>query len=373
MQNFKAGKFVSQGYYKSFVPEPINHAWQINDMELISLLSRADRALGKFDMFSEYVPDIGRFIRMHQTKEATQSTKIEGTQTNIEEVLMDQKDVSSNRQEDWREVHNYIDAMNYAIVRLEELPFSGKLIREVHALLLKGVRGKDKKPGEFRISQNWIGGTSLNDAVFIPPVHEDVPELMNDIEKFIHNEELAIPELIKIGIIHYQFETIHPFLDGNGRVGRLLITLYLLKKGLLKNPILYMSDFFERNRRLYYDNLMLVRTEGNLTQWLKFFLAGVIEISEKGCETFDAILKLQNKTEQELLKLGKRYANAHKLIDHMYVNPIVTALEASQLLGISLVATYNLMAELENLGVARNLPGGRRRHYIFSEYLALFH
>ena len=269
MENFKSGAIISQGYYKSFQPELINKEWLLNDMEIQSLLSKADRQLGRLDMYSEHIPDIDLFISMHVLKEATQSSRIEGTQTNMEEALLDKEDVSIEKRDDWDEVQNYIAAMHKAIAMLKEIPFSSRLIKETHKVLLQGVRGEHKLPGTFRTSQNWIGGASISDAVFIPPVHSSIGDLMSDLEKFTHNEDILLPDLLKIGIIHYQFETIHPFLDGNGRVGRLLITLYLVDKEILKQPILYLSDFFERNKTLYYDNLMRVRTHNDLKQWLK--------------------------------------------------------------------------------------------------------
>ncbi|RZK64284.1 MAG: Fic family protein, partial [Pedobacter sp.] len=225
----------------------INKEWQLNNMEIIQLLSIADRQLGRLDMYSEYV-NIDLFIRMHIAKEATQSSKIEGTQTNMEEAFLSKEEVTQEKRDDWEEVQNYISAMNEAVILLHSLPFSSRLIKETHKILLTGVRGKHKLPGEYRTSQNWIGGATLNDATFIPPIHSNIPELMSDLEKFANDEFNPLPDLIKIAIIHYQFETIHPFLDGNGRVGRLLITLYLVARGILKQPILYLSDFFERNR-----------------------------------------------------------------------------------------------------------------------------
>jgi Fic family protein len=271
MKNFESGRYIQQGYYKSFQPNFINRGWSVDNMELIQLLGRADRELGRLDMYSEYIPNIDLFISMHVLKEATQSSKIEGTRTNMAEALLDQQDVAPEKREDWEEVQNYVTAMKEAMTNLHTLPFSSRLIREIHHTLLQGVRGKHKQPGEFRQSQNWIGGATLDDAIFVPPVHSLIAELMSDIEQFVHNHTDYFPELLKIALVHYQFETIHPFLDGNGRVGRLLIPLYLVEQRILKQPVLYLSDFFERNRTHYYDNLMRVREKNDLLQWFKFF------------------------------------------------------------------------------------------------------
>jgi len=252
MKEYNAGSYINQGYYKSFQPSLINKQWILDNMEVLQLLSKADRELGRLDMYSNYIPNIDMFISMHVLKEATQSSKIEGTQTNIGEALLDKEDVPLDKREDWEEIQNYILAMEYAIKSLEHLPFSARLIRDTHKILLQGVRGKARQPGEFRRSQNWIGGATINDATFIPPVHTSIAALMSDLEKFLHNEEIFFPELLKIALVHYQFETIHPFLDGNGRVGRLMIILYLVNKGILKKPILFISDFLETHRRLYF-------------------------------------------------------------------------------------------------------------------------
>jgi len=373
MINFEPGQYISQGYYKSFQPNFINRAWLIDDMEIMALLSQADRQLGRLDMYSEHIPDIDLFISMHVLKEATQSSRIEGTQTNMEEALLDKDDVSHERRNDWEEVQNYIIAMNKALDMLKDIPFSSRLIKETHKVLLQGVRGEHKLPGEFRTSQNWIGGASINDAVFIPPVQNTVPEFMGDLEKFTHNTEFYLPDLIKIGIIHYQFETIHPFLDGNGRIGRLLITLYLADKEILKKPILYLSDFFEQNKSLYYDNLMRVRTHGDLKQWLKFFLVGVMETAKNGVTTFDEILKLKAQSEQAIQSLGPRCNNALKVLNYLFKRPIINVGTITEITPVSQRTAYNIVADLERLGILEEVSGGKRdRIYAFKKYIHLF-
>ncbi|MDD3788839.1 MAG: Fic family protein [Petrimonas sp.] len=373
MKNYKSGHYINQGSYKSFQPSLINRQLELDNMEVLQLLSQADRELGRLDMFSKYIPDVDLFIRMHVLKEATKSSKIEGTQTNIEEALLEKEDIPLDKRGDWEEVQNYTKAMAWAINELEKLPFSSRLIRETHKILLQGVRGEHKQPGKFRNSQNWIGGVTINDAIFIPPVHNSVPELMSDLEKFLHNEEIFIPELLKIGLVHYQFETIHPFLDGNGRVGRLLIPLYLVSKGILKKPILYLSDFFEKNRKLYYDNLTLVRDKNNLSQWFKFFLVGIIETAQNGITTFDNILQLQKTVESNIQKLGSRAANAKKIVDYLYNNPIINAEKVSEKAEISMPSAYRLIADLEKLDILEEVTGSQRgRVYVHENYIKLF-
>ncbi len=373
MKNFKSGKYINQGFFKSFEPEKINKQWNIENMELISLLSQADRQLGRLDMYSEYIPNIDLFVSMHIIKEATKSNKIEGTKTNIEEALLDREDVDEEKRNDWQEVQNYISALNIAIERLNKLPFSSRLIKETHNTLLKDVRGKHKLPGEFRTSQNWIGGASINDATFIPPAFNSINEYMGDLENFAHNNEFYFPDLFKIALIHYQFETIHPFLDGNGRVGRLMITLYLVEKGILKKPILYLSDFFERNRTLYYDNLMRAREKNDITQWFKFFLVGIIETTKGGIETFDGILKLQKEVEANIQSLGSRYSNAQIVINHLFQKPIINAQKTKEITYLSLPSVYKLLKEMEELNIIEEITGGKRgKMYIFQDYLRLF-
>jgi len=373
MNRFQAGKYIKQGHYRSFQPNFIDREWAIDDMSLIQMLGQADRHLGRLDMYSEHIPNLDLFVQMHVVKEATQSSKIEGTQTNMEEALLDKEDVALDKRDDWEEVHNYVAAMNDAIENLKVLPFSSRLIKETHKILLQGVRGEHKQPGEFRQSQNWIGGATINDAVFVPPVHHSIDELIGDIENFVHSEEFYFPELLKIALVHYQFETIHPFLDGNGRVGRLLIPLYLVSKGILKQPVLYLSDFFERNRTLYYDNLMRVREKDDLLQWFKFFLVGIIETAKSGVQTFDSILRLQKRVDLQIQALGSRTANAQKVILYLYQKPIIDAAKVGDVAGISTASAYKLIVDLEQFGILREITGSKRgKLYVFSDYIALF-
>ena len=373
MRSFKSGHYISQGYYKSFQPEFINRQLQIESMEVLQLLSQADREMGRLDMYSKYIPDIDLFISMHVLKEATQSSKIEGTQTNMDEALLDKEDIPPDKRNDWEEVQNYIKAMEWAIIELEKLPFSSRLIRNTHKVLLQGVRGEKRQPGEFRTSQNWIGGASINDAVFVPPVHTSVTAYMSDIEKFLHNNEIFLPELLKIGLVHYQFETVHPFLDGNGRVGRLLIPLYLVSKGILNKPILYLSDFFEKNRKLYYDNLMIVREKNDLTQWFKFFLVGIIETAKSGINTFDSVLQLQKTVDVNIHNLGSRAVNAKKIVDYLYKRPVINAEIARNVAEVSMPSSYKLISDLEKMDILKEVTGGQRsKMYVFENYLKIF-
>ena len=373
MKSFHAGDYVSQGWYNSYQPNPINRNWVIDDMEIVNLLSKADRVVGRLDMFSEYVPNIDLFISMHVYKEATKSSNIEGTQTKIEEALQDEEDVPLDKRDDWAEVQNYTYAMNQAILHLQTLPLSSRLIRDTHKVLMSGVRGENKYPGEFRRSQNWIGGSSPSDAIFVPPVFGEVPNLISDIEGFIHNPVCDLPDLIKIALIHYQFETIHPFSDGNGRVGRLLITLYLVSKGILKRPILYLSDYLESHRRTYYDRIMGVRFGDDVASWVKFFLEGIIVTAEKGTVALNDILALQKEYEEEIKGMGSRSANALKLIDTMYQNPFTDITKTASIIGQSFPTAKTLIDSLVEKGILSEITGGRRgKKYVLSKYINIF-
>lgn len=299
IDEYNAGSTLKHLDYKAFLPTKINDNWSWNDRELARLAEKAAIAIGQLDAYAQLIPDIDHFIRMYVTKEATVSSKIEGTQTNMEEALLKETDINPERRNDWVEVNNYINALNDSILRLEALPLSSRLLKVAHKTLLSGVRGEHKLPGEFRRSQNWIGGSSLLSAVFIPPIHEEVNNLMGDLENFLHNEDTGLTNLIKIAIAHYQFETIHPFLDGNGRIGRLMITLYLVEKGILQKPVLYLSDFFEKNRDAYYNNLTRVRTKNDMLKWVKFFLIGIIETCNNSNQLLKDIIALKKDCEEK--------------------------------------------------------------------------
>ena len=373
LEDFKAGKYIDQFQYKSFLPEKIDHEWIIASPEINSLLSEANRLIGELNAFSQLIPDVDYFIKMHITKEATTSSQIEGTKTNIEDVLIKEEDISPEKRNDWNEVQNYINAINYSIEQLEKLPISNRLIRNTHKVLLQSVRGEKKNPGEFRKSQNWIGAT-LKDAIYIPPHQSSVIGLMTDLDMFLNDNKIFTPHLIRIAIAHYQFETIHPFLDGNGRIGRLLITLYLVSNGILNKPSLYLSDFFEKNRIHYFDNLMIARTKDNLSQWIKFFLVGVIEIASGSINVFKKIILLREKTEiGKISKMGSKTKRGLILIKSLYQNPIIDSNSVSVLLGIAPSTANMLIVDFQNEGILEELTGFKRnRKYIFREYFDIF-
>lgn len=373
VEGFVSGKWKKQFQYESFSPVPVNVEWTWNDPRINTLLEKATRSIGELNAYSLMVPNVDLFIHMHVVKEANTSSRIEGTQTEIDEAIRPAELVSPERRDDWQEVQNYVEAMNKAIQNLEKLPLSNRLLRDTHEILMQGVRGKDKLPGEFRRSQNWIGGSGPSDAVFVPPHHDELPDLMSDLEKFLHNDEINVPDLIRIAIAHYQFETIHPFCDGNGRIGRLLITLYLCGKGILKKPTLYLSAHLEKLKGQYYDALTTVRHSNDLGHWIRFFLTAVYETAEKGRGTFEEILKLRNEVEQSTLALGKRAENARTLLAHLYQRPLVTANELAKLLDTTHQTASALIHEFEGLGILEpSVKIGRSQAYMFKRYIQLF-
>lgn len=372
-ETFQAGRWIQQYQYKSFSPVTVSREWSWEDPQINTLLERASRALAELDAFTLIVPDVDLFIQMHITKEANNSSRIEGTQTEMDEAVLDSSQLAPEKRDDWQEVQNYVQAINEAVEELERLPLSNRLLKHTHAVLMQGVRGEHKSPGEFRASQNWIGGSSLADAAFIPPHPDDVPELMGDLELFWHNDNVSVPELIRIAISHYQFETIHPFLDGNGRIGRLLIALYLVNKGLLRKPSLYLSDFFERNRASYYDALTRVRMSNDMVHWVKFFLSAIIETAGKGKATFTGILELRQEMDHLAFGYGKRAENVQKLLKHLYKRPAVTASQVSDLLDVTHQTASALLNKMVEDNMLSEITGYQRnRIFVFERYMRLF-
>lgn len=374
VESFHPGHYESGYGYKYFVPEKINDEWVWNTPELNQLLEKAAVKLGMLNSFAHLVLNLDLFIQLHVTKEAVVSSRIEGTQTKMDEALLPLEEVQPERRNDWKEVNNYINALNNAIEELQTLPISSRLIRKTHKQLLEDVRGEHKMPGEFRTSQNWIGGNAIADARFIPPHDMYVQELMSDLEYFLNNEDIKTPALIRIAIAHYQFETIHPFLDGNGRIGRLLITLFLVKEKVLDMPLLYLSTYFEKNKNLYYDNLSNVRDKNDMLQWIKYFLVGIEQIASKSAETLSTIIDFKEKTEDAIRSsYGRRSTHAIMLLHSLMKNPYVTSEKASTICALSYKAANDLVKKLQTDGYLIETTGqSRNRMYVFQPYLDLF-
>lgn len=373
MEN-RAGAFTSNLYgemaYQSFLPKPLppNPA-VMTDEEMIQLLVHANRWIDKLESIASLIPHIALFVSMYVRKEAVMSSQIEGTQCTLEDVL--DPNLESNANRDVADVIKYIKATDYAINRLQELPLCNRLIRETHAVLMNGVRGQEKCPGEFRTSQNWIGGegVSLNKARFIPPHPDDMVVAMSDLEKYMNASD-TLDVLVRASLIHYQFETIHPFLDGNGRIGRLLITLFLLKQKSLTTPALYISYFLKKNRMEYYDRLTLVRTKGEYEQWIKFFLRAVSESAQDAYENIIRLAKLHDEHVARIVALGRARLTALQLFSYLERNPIMEIKGTAQSLGLSFNTVASAVNRLVDIGILVQSGGDKRyRTFNYKEYL----
>jgi cell filamentation protein, protein adenylyltransferase len=374
----RAGRYISQPTgYRAFIPAPLPPEPPVAlSGELPGLLSAADRALGRLDGSVLTLPNPDLFVFMYVRKEAVLSSQIEGTQSSLQDLLAAEAQLFDQAlPRDVDEVVNYVRAMNHGLVRLPELPVSVRLIREIHAELMQGVRGGRLQPGELRTSQNWIGpaGCTLATASFVPPPQHVVPEALSDLEKFLHGED-GLPPLVKIALAHVQFETIHPFLDGNGRVGRLLTTFLLTECGVLHKPVLYLSYYFKRHRQDYYEHLQAVRERGAWEAWLAFFLRGVIEVAGEAAETARRILLLREQHRSAITdRLGRAAGNGHRVLESLFDRPIVAVSDVRQMTGTTYAAANSLVSRLVELGVLNEMTGyARNRRFRYAPYIALF-
>lgn len=372
--NNRAGHYKTnlsgESAYRSFVPSPLPPTRPVEMTEdILYLLLKANSKLAVLESLATRIPNIHLFVSMYVRKEALMSSQIEGTQATLEDVFDPSMDINANR--DVADVVNYVKATEYAIDRLRTLPLCNRLLRETHAILMEGVRGQERSPGEFRRSQNWIGapGSTIKDARHVPPSPEDMLEAMSDLEKYI-NEEDARDILIRAALIHYQFETIHPFLDGNGRIGRLLVTLYLMDRKVLSAPALYISYFLKKNRVEYYDRLNEVRKSGNYEQWVEFFLRALLESSEDAISTIDELVALHERNVSIVSKMGRSSEKAMAVFDYLEVNPIIDIRKTSEALGMSFNTVSSAVRLLSDAGILfQTAEKGRNRTFAYKAYL----
>jgi len=371
----RAGHFITnlsgEAAYRSFSPSPLPPNPPVElDAEAVSLLVQANKMLARLEGMSDHIPSMPLFISMYVRKEALMSSQIEGTQATLEDILDPMREENANR--NIAEVINYVKATEFAILRQSELPLCNRLIREAHAVLMSGLRGDEKSPGEFRRSQNWIGGqgSTLKNARYIPPNVQEMEQAMSDLEKYLHNENDDIDVLIQAALIHYQFETIHPFLDGNGRIGRLLILLFLMQKQVLSSPALYISYFLKKNRTEYYDRLMEVRHKGDYEQWVKFFLRAVLESAQDAVDAICALNLLHEHNTMMINAFGRASMTALRLLDYLEANPIIDIAKTAAALGISFNAVSSAVKRLMTAGILEQTAGDQRyRTFSYAAYL----
>lgn len=374
--NQRLGRYISHDVggevVRSYVPSPLPPEPPVKLEGLQLLLEQANQSLGRLDGLASVLPDLGLFLYTYVRKEAVLSSQIEGTQSSLSDLLMFENDEAPGVPiHDVQEVSNYVAALNHGLKRLQGgFPLSLRLIREIHEVLMSEGRGSTKEPGEFRRSQNWIGGTRPGNAAFVPPPPELVMECMGALEKFLHEDRADIPPLVRAGLIHVQFETIHPFLDGNGRLGRLLITFLLCACGALRAPILYLSLFFKSNRQTYYDLLMQVRERGDWETWMEFFLTGVRETAEQAVGAARRILALLEEDRKKIEALGRPAASVLRVFQHTQTNPIFSIQTASEKVGISFPTATAAVGRMQKLGILREVTGKRwRRLFVYDAYL----
>ncbi len=374
----RAGTYRQQPQgFRAFIPSPLPPNPPIRiEGRLQALLSEADLALGRLAGSIETLPNPDLFVFMYVRKEAVLSSQIEGTQSSLQDLLSaEAKLFNPDRPDDVGEVVNYVSAMNYGLARLETLPISVRLIRELHAKLLSGVRGSNLTPGELRTRQNWIGsgGCTISEAIFVPPPPDEVPGALGALESFLHQTD-SLPLLIKIGLAHAQFETIHPFLDGNGRIGRLLITFLLCEKKILEKPVLYLSHYFKRHRQVYYEHLQAVRDSGAFEEWLAFFLRGVIDVSKEAAKTVRMILQLREDHRDLIVEhLGRAAGKGHRTLEYLFRHPIVDVNAIRELIGTSYMTANQLVDRLADINILEEVTGQvRHRKFRYTPYIRLF-
>lgn len=372
----RAGAYVRRpGGYRAFIPKPLPPSPPVAyDEVLLALLSEGDQALARLDAATEFLPDPDLFVKMYVRKEAVLSSQIEGTQASLVDVLEHEAGAARRRPDDVIEVVNYVRAMNYGLQRLATLPLSLRLIREIHAELLRGARGNEREPGEFRRTQNWIGppGCTLAETAFVPPPPEEALKAMADLERFLHDRS-PMPLLVRTALVHAQFETIHPFLDGNGRVGRLLITFLLCIHGALRRPTLYLSNYFKVHRQEYYERLQAVRDAGDFEGWVRFFLTGVRDMAHEGAETARRILKLREEHRALVTSKLRNPSTGLALLERLFERPIVTVHHVREAISRTYPVANQLVADFERLGLLREITGGtRNRVFEYAPYIEIF-
>lgn len=374
VEKFNAGQYRNQGDFKSFIPSHIDDNWVWTSPQISSLLSEADRSLGALSSISNFIPDIEIYIRMHIRVEANKSNRIEGTKTSIEEDMLPEKNLTPEIRDDVHEIENYINAMEYGMKRIinDDFPFSSRLLRELHQILMQGVRGEYKTPGEFRRSQNFIGGSKPSDAAYVPPAIIDLDDAIKDFDNFANRND-NLPVLIRLAIMHYQFETIHPFLDGNGRIGRLMIPLYLLSKEILQKPCFYISDYFESHRTEYYDSLQTARVNNDIERWICFFLRASIYTAKKASSTFMNVMKIVDGYNEYISNQKVQHTAIASIIKTMYSRPVASVQILAEETGIGTSHINSAVKILNQAGILVEITGGKRnRVYKLKKYMDVF-